>query len=106
MASTRDTTERLRLCVHTFTSRLIVGTGRYDSCEIMAESIAASGAQCVTVAIRRERLYDPSGRNLLDYLDLDRRDAVGTAAQHIPAFDRTDARGRTREDQIPGPQME
>ena len=72
MASTLETTELLRLGEHTFSNRLIVGTGRYDSCEIMAESIAASGAQCVTVAIRRERLYDPSGRNLLDYLDLDR----------------------------------
>lgn len=53
-------------------SRLIVGTGRYDSMEQMRDSIDASGADCVTVAVRRERLYDRSGQNILDFLDLDR----------------------------------
>src|SRR5436190_23922791 len=53
-------------------SRLILGTGRYESHEIMSESLALSGTQCVTVAVRRERLYDGSGRNILDYLDLER----------------------------------
>ncbi|MFO0868507.1 MAG: thiazole synthase [Pirellulales bacterium] len=62
----------LRIGSHVLQSRLIVGTGRYASLELMRESIALSGADCVTVAVRRERLYDGSGQNLLDYIDLDR----------------------------------
>lgn len=57
---------------HRLSNRLIVGTGRYDRFSVMAESLALSGAQCVTVAVRRERLYDENGQNILDYLDLDR----------------------------------
>jgi len=53
-------------------SRLIMGTGRYDSFEQMQRALAASGTDCVTVAVRRERLHDSAGRNILDYLDLDR----------------------------------
>lgn len=62
------------LCVggHVFESRLILGTGKYDSFEIMRDSIEASGTQCVTIAVRREKLHDSSGRNILDYLDTDR----------------------------------
>lgn len=57
-----------------FRSRLIVGTGRHRTMEEMRESIEASGAEIVTVAIRRLPL-DPDGRvepdkeNLMDYLD-------------------------------------
>jgi thiazole synthase len=51
-------------------SRLIVGTGKYSSLELMRDCHAASGAQVVTVAVRRERLVDKnSGRNILDYID-------------------------------------
>ena len=57
---------------HELKSRLIVGTGRYDSMEQMRDSLLASGADCVTVAVRRERLYDRLGKNILDFLDLDR----------------------------------
>ncbi|TWU59181.1 Thiazole synthase [Rubripirellula tenax] len=57
---------------HTLASRMIVGTGRYDSMEQMRDSLDASGADCVTVAVRRERLYDKTGQNILDFLDLDR----------------------------------
>ncbi|MEC9091871.1 MAG: thiazole synthase [Planctomycetota bacterium] len=53
-------------------SRLILGTGRYESFEIMQESLEASGTSCLTVAVRRERLYDGEGRNILDFIDLDR----------------------------------
>jgi thiazole synthase len=62
----------LRLGNHVLASRLIVGTGRYASLETMARSLDASGTSCVTVAVRRERLYGPTGESLLDYLDLDR----------------------------------
>ena len=51
-------------------SRLIVGTGKYQTFEIMREALALSGADCVTVAVRRERLVDSSGRNILDFIDL------------------------------------
>jgi thiazole synthase len=60
-----------------FRSRLIVGTGKYRSMEEMREAIDASGAEIVTVAIRRLPL-DPDGQakpgepNLMDYLDWDR----------------------------------
>ena len=57
---------------HQLTSRLILGTGRYDTFEVMQESLAASGTHCITVAVRRERLYDGAGRNILDFIDLDR----------------------------------
>jgi thiazole synthase len=53
-------------------SRLIVGTGKYRSYELMQESLAASGAEVVTVAVRRERLLDQEGRSLLDFIDTDR----------------------------------
>ncbi len=61
-----------RIGSHSLHSRLIVGTGRYESLEIMRDSLDLSGADCVTVAVRRERLYDGAGKNLLDFLDLDR----------------------------------
>ncbi|WP_040769385.1 thiazole synthase [Novipirellula maiorica] len=57
---------------HQLKSRLIVGTGRYDSMPQMRDSLLASGSDCVTVAVRRERLYDRMGQNILDFLDLDR----------------------------------
>jgi len=51
-----------------FQSRLIVGTGKYPSFEIMREAIEASGAQIVTVAVRRISLPG-KGESLLDYID-------------------------------------
>jgi thiazole synthase len=67
-----STSTVLRLGRHTFHSRLIVGTGKYETLEVMRDSLAASGAECVTVAVRRERLYDGAGKNVLDFLDLSR----------------------------------
>ena len=64
--------EPLHLGPVTITSRLIVGTGKYETYEIMAEALDASGAEVVTVAIRRERLLDDRGRSLLDFIDTDR----------------------------------
>jgi len=52
-----------------FRSRLIVGTGRYRSFQEMARCHAASGAEMVTVAVRRENLTDRSTESLLDYID-------------------------------------
>ena len=53
-------------------SRLIVGTGKYSSMEIMQAAHAASGADMVTVAIRRINLDDASGKTMLDFIDRSR----------------------------------
>ena len=52
-----------------FTSRLIVGTGKYRDLEQTAAAIAASGAEIVTVAVRRVNLSDPAAPMLQDYVD-------------------------------------
>src|SRR5574341_280882 len=52
-----------------FRSRLIVGTGKYRTMEEMRDAIDASGAEMVTVAIRRLPLDKPDESNLMDYLD-------------------------------------
>ena len=62
----------MRIGPHRFSSRLIMGSGRYASFELMQRSVAASQTQIVTFAVRREKLYDSSGRNALDFLDLQR----------------------------------
>ena len=54
---------------HTFRSRLIVGTGRYKDLEETAAAIEASGAEIVTVAVRRVNLSDPKAPMLQDYVD-------------------------------------
>lgn len=53
----------------TLASRLIVGTGKYSSYAEMARCLAASGTDCVTVAVRRERLMNAAGENILDHID-------------------------------------
>lgn len=57
---------------HTLKSRLIVGTGKYATLELMQQCLEVSGSDVITVAVRRERLVDASGRNILDYIDLNR----------------------------------
>ena len=52
-----------------FTSRLLIGTGKYKDFEQTAEAIAASGAEIVTVAVRRVNIADPSQPMLIDYVD-------------------------------------
>jgi len=56
----------------TFTSRLIVGTGKYPSHQVMRDCHQASGADMVTVAVRRVNISDRSRESLLDYIDTDR----------------------------------
>ena len=53
----------------TFKSRLILGTGKYRTYEEMNASFEASGAEMITVALRRLDLDDPSKRTLLDHID-------------------------------------
>jgi thiazole synthase len=61
--------EKFRIANFEFTSRLLVGTGKYATLELMADALAESGCEVVTVAVRRERLTDKTGRNILDFID-------------------------------------
>jgi thiazole synthase len=53
----------------TFGSRLIIGTGKYASFAVMTQAHDASGADMVTVAVRRVNISDRSKESLLDYID-------------------------------------
>jgi thiazole synthase len=66
------TPDPLVIAGRTFTSRLIVGTGKYSSFPVMAQAHAASGAEMVTVAVRRVNLHDRNSESLLDYIDTGR----------------------------------
>jgi thiazole synthase len=57
---------------HTLTSRLIIGSGKYASFEQNLECAEASGAEMVTVALRRTKLDAPKGQGLLDFISPDR----------------------------------
>src|SRR5499425_1294767 len=59
----------LRIADRQFQSRLFVGTGKYRSHQEMARCHAASGAEVVTLAVRRVNLTDRSKESLLDYID-------------------------------------
>jgi len=65
--------EPLRIQDRTFQSRLIVGSGKYESYEQMVACWEASGTQCVTVALRRVDLdHATEQRNLIDFIDRER----------------------------------
>lgn len=62
----------LILGAHSLLSRLIVGTGKYSTFELMQQCLEVSESEVITVAVRRERLVDAAGRNILDFIDLKR----------------------------------
>ena len=64
--------DNLTIAGREFRSRLIVGTGKYRSFSEMARCHEASGAEMVTVAVRRVNLTDRSKESLLDYIDRSR----------------------------------
>ena len=70
-----------------FRSRLITGTGKYASFELMQNCLAASGCEVTTVAVRRERLVDKQGRNILDFLDLNKYTILPNTAGCFSAED-------------------
>jgi thiazole synthase len=72
MSSAMNTDDPLVIAGKEFKSRLIVGTGRHRTMEEMRDSIDASGAEIITVAIRRLPLDEPDEPNLMDYLDWER----------------------------------
>lgn len=59
----------LKIGSKTFRSRLILGTGKFSSNEIMVEAHKAGGAEIITVAIRRVDLNDASGKSFLNHID-------------------------------------
>src|SRR5947209_1874028 len=61
--------DNLIIAGRTFGSRLIVGTGKYSSFAVMAQAHDASGADMITVAVRRVNISDRSKESLLDYID-------------------------------------
>ena len=61
--------DKLVIAGREFNSRLMVGTGRHRTNEEMVESIEASGAEIITVAIRRLDLENLEEKNILDYFD-------------------------------------
>lgn len=77
----------LQIGPHQFRSRLLVGTGKYSTLELMRECLAASGTEVVTVAVRRERLTDRQGRSLIDFLDLNRYTILPNTAGCFSADD-------------------
>ena len=62
----------LEIAGRRFSSRLIIGSGKYADFKQTAEALEASGAEMITVAVRRVNITDRSKENLLDYLDLSR----------------------------------
>ena len=62
----------LTIADKSFSSRLIVGSGKYLTNDQMVQALEASGAEMVTVAVRRVNLSDRSASSLLDYIDTSR----------------------------------
>lgn len=82
----------LQIADFSIRSRLFVGTGKYQrggvpDYELMRAALDASGCEVVTVAVRRERLFDQQGRNLLDYLDTKRYTILPNTAGCFTADD-------------------
>ena len=82
-----DVEAPLTVAGRTLSSRLLVGTGKYDTFERMAAALDASGCEVVTVAVRRERLINEQGQSLLDHLDLDRYTILPNTAGCFTADD-------------------
>jgi thiazole synthase len=61
--------DTLTIAGKTFSSRLFVGTGKYSSPAVMVQAHEASGAEMITVAVRRVNIADRSKESLLDFID-------------------------------------
>lgn len=61
--------DKLTIAGREFNSRLMVGTGKYASFEQMAQALEISGAEIITVAVRRVNISDRNKESLLDYID-------------------------------------
>ena len=105
MTGTDAVSTTLALGTTTIRSRLIVGTGKYENYEVMNRALDASGADVVTVAVRRDRLVDDQGRSLLDCLDTDRYTILPNTAGCFSAEDavRVSRLGREILEQLDNP---
>lgn len=65
-------TDKLVIAGREFSSRLMIGTGKYPSHQVMQEAHVRSGAEIITVAVRRVNITDRSQESLLDYIDLNK----------------------------------
>ena len=79
--------QTLKIGGFSFRSRLFVGTGKYATYRLMSECLEASRCEVVTVAVRRERLYDAQNRSLLDFLDTKRYTILPNTAGCFTADD-------------------
>ncbi|HKQ47814.1 MAG TPA: thiazole synthase [Phycisphaerae bacterium] len=77
----------LKIGQQSFRSRLFVGTGKYATYELMRECLEASRCEVVTVAVRRERLYDAQQRSLLEFIDTTRYTILPNTAGCFTADD-------------------
>jgi thiazole synthase len=95
----------LSIAGRTFSSRLLVGTGKYASLDVMRAALEASGSQVITVAVRRERLFNDKGQSLLDAIDLRRYTILPNTAGCFSAEDavRVARLGRELLDQLDNP---
>lgn len=95
----------LTVAGRTLESRLIVGTGKYADFNKMQQALDASGAGVITVAVRRERLYNEQGQSLLEFIDLDRYTILPNTAGCFSAEDavRVARLGRELLDQLDNP---
>jgi thiazole synthase len=100
-----ETSEMLKIGTHQFSSRLFIGTGKYATYELMQEALDVSGSECITVAVRRERLFDSQGRRLLDFIDTNRYTILPNTAGCFNADDavRTARMGREILSQMENP---
>ncbi len=71
----------------TLSSRLILGTGKYRSYTLMRDALDASSAEVITVAVRRERLYNDRNESLLSFIDLARYTILPNTAGCFSADD-------------------
>jgi thiazole synthase len=79
--------DALRIGGRTFRSRLFVGSSRYPNQQVMLDAIDASGAEVVTVAIRRLDLSDAAGQSILSLLDASRYTVLPNTAGCYTAKD-------------------
>ncbi len=80
-------TQPFRVAGRVFNSRLVTGTGKYQNYQLMQDALAASGCDVVTVAVRRERLYNEEGKSLLEFIDLSRYTILPNTAGCFSAED-------------------
>jgi len=95
----------LNIAGQSFDSRLLVGTGKYASMDLMRDALDASQSEIITVAVRRERLFNEQGKSLLEYIDLSRYTILPNTAGCFSADDavRVARLGRELLDQLENP---